>query len=91
LDQVLLSRFIQNPKARIITLEEACLSGGFGAAVLEFAAKMRLSAPRQEQANIFSIGLNDHFVEHGARSILLHENGLSVESVTRFIIDLARA
>jgi 1-deoxy-D-xylulose-5-phosphate synthase len=85
LDSEMLHELIGLPDLKIITLEEACLNGGFGAAVLQFAAQARVFHPARRQADIFCIGLPDHFVEHGARNILLDENGLSVQKVTEFV------
>lgn len=56
----------------IITLEENVLTGGFGAAVLEAAADLKLDTRRIER-----IGLPDEFIEHGDRDELLHDIGLS--------------
>jgi 1-deoxy-D-xylulose-5-phosphate synthase len=73
----------------VVTLEEACLNGGFGSAVLQFATQEKVRDAARKQADIFSIGLPDQFVEHGARNILLHENGLSVEKVVEFVCRVA--
>ena len=85
LDAQMLNELLDTQNAKLVTLEEACLSGGFGAAVLQFAAQARLKEPTRKQAEIYSVGLPDHFVEHGARSILLDENGLSVNKVIDFV------
>ncbi len=90
LDVRMLSRFVDDPSIKIVTLEEGCISGGFGAAVLEFAAQKKARNPRLRQAEIVSLGIPDNFVEHGARPILLDENGLSVEKVAEFVLDFWR-
>lgn len=86
LDAQLLNEFLRDEKARIITLEEGVLAGGFGSAVLEYAAALKLSQPGERLADIACIGIEDHFVEHGARSILLDLNGLSAAKVTHKIL-----
>jgi 1-deoxy-D-xylulose-5-phosphate synthase len=107
-DSELLAHLIANAKRPVITIEEGCLAGGFGAAVLEWAAAHRLvpshpsgsngrepsvgSGGRKpaEQSPIFCLGVPDHFVEHGARKILLDINGLSPEKIAEFIRSIVR-
>lgn len=85
LDETLLAQFVFQPSAKIITLEEGCLTGGFGAAVLEWAAAQRACRPRDKQAEIACLGIGDHFVEHGARAKLLEINGLSPKRIAEFV------
>jgi 1-deoxy-D-xylulose-5-phosphate synthase len=86
LDTVLLRTVIEQDSLKVVTLEEGCLSGGFGSAVLEFAARVRLENPEAAQAKVACLGVPDHFVEHGARSILLDINGLSAPKVADSIL-----
>lgn len=90
LDSNILKQFIEDPSFSIITLEEGCLSGGFGTAILEWAAKHRASNPHIKQAEIHCLGVPDHFVEHGARGVLLDANGLSPAKVAQSILDISR-
>ncbi len=62
----------------VITVEEGCLPGGFGSAVLEAAADMRLSSHHVRRC-----GLPDQFVEHGDRQELLAELGLDALGLAR--------
>jgi 1-deoxy-D-xylulose-5-phosphate synthase len=55
----------------IVTVEEGCLMGGFGSAVLEAAADLGLDCSR-----IRRLGIPDRFVEHGERAELLGDLGL---------------
>jgi 1-deoxy-D-xylulose-5-phosphate synthase len=55
----------------IVAVEEGCLMGGFGSAVLEAAADMGLDCSR-----IKRLGIPDRFVEHGERAELLGDLGL---------------
>jgi len=89
LDTVLLKQIIGQSSDKIVTIEEGCLAGGFGSAVLEFAASLRFEQPAVKQAEIACLGVPDHFVEHGARSILLDINGLSPARVSDFITRFA--
>lgn len=85
LDNKFLDQLFEQGFEKIITLEEACLAGGFGAAVLEWAAAKRLQSPHIKQPEIACVGVPDHFVEHGSRSILLKDNKLDPESITNFV------
>jgi 1-deoxy-D-xylulose-5-phosphate synthase len=55
----------------IVTVEEGCLMGGFGSAVLEAAADLGLDSSR-----IKRLGIPDRFIEHAERAELLAELGL---------------
>jgi len=87
LDATMLTSFIEDAEIRIITLEEGCLSGGFGSAILEFAAQLRLKNLRAKQADILPIGVPDQFVEHGGRAILLDQVGLSADKVAATVLE----
>jgi 1-deoxy-D-xylulose-5-phosphate synthase len=52
----------------LVTVEEGCLMGGFGSAVLEAACDAGLDTSR-----IRRLGIPDHFVEHGERAELFAE------------------
>jgi len=84
LDTNLLSDFVRDGYSTFFTVEEGCLAGGFGAAVLEW-----MSTAGQEIADglprVLPIAIPDQFVEHGARAILLDLNGLSVEKIAQRI------
>ena len=59
LDQNLLKEIFTSHKT-IITIEDAVVKGGFGAAILEFAAE------NNYHNNIKTLGLPDNFIEHGS-------------------------
>jgi 1-deoxy-D-xylulose-5-phosphate synthase len=65
----------------VLTVEEGCLSGGFGAAVLEAA-----NAAGVRTEHLRCLGIPDRFIEHGERDELLAELGLDVAG----LIDAAR-
>lgn len=90
LDSAMLERIFSNPKLKVVTAEEGCFAGGFGAAVLEWSAQLRAKQPSQKQPEVACIAIPDHFVEHGARQILLDLNGLSSSKITEFITNLVR-
>jgi 1-deoxy-D-xylulose-5-phosphate synthase len=45
----------------IITVEDGCISGGFGSAVLEYANEMRY------EQTIKMMGIPDRFLDHGTQ------------------------
>ncbi|HPF69595.1 MAG TPA: 1-deoxy-D-xylulose-5-phosphate synthase [Candidatus Krumholzibacteria bacterium] len=55
----------------VLTVEENCLAGGFGSAVLEWAAAQGPGGPRVE-----CVGIPDQWQEHAARGQLLAAAGL---------------
>jgi 1-deoxy-D-xylulose-5-phosphate synthase len=69
----------------VLTVEEGCLPGGFGSAVLEAVSDAGLSS-----ANIQRLGLPDRFVLHAEREEQLAEVGLDVDGITNSAVDLAR-
>ncbi len=77
IDLELIAR-VARENAFLVTVEEGCLMGGFGAAVLEAIADLQLvSGP------IRRLGLPDHFVEHGERGELLANLGLDATGIAR--------
>ena len=70
----------------MLTVEEGCLTGGFGSAVLEAANDAGLPT-----AHVRRLGLPDRFVLHAERDEQLAEVGLDVDGITRAALELARA
>lgn len=66
---------------RIVTLEENVLAGGFGSAVLEWAAE------NDSKHSIYRIGIPDRFIEAGAVAKLKAEIGLDTDGIVRFVTD----
>lgn len=64
----------------ILTIEEALLQGGFGSAVLEFAADHHYN-----NVKIDRMGIPDVFIEHGSVDELLDEIHVTSEEVERRI------
>lgn len=77
LDAELLSQVAQDT-SRVITIEEGCLMGGFGSAVLEMLESRDLHNVR-----VHRMGLPDHFIEHGPRALLLEKYGLDAAGIAR--------
>jgi 1-deoxy-D-xylulose-5-phosphate synthase len=64
---------------KIITVEDGIIKGGFGSAVLEFAADHGYTAA------IKRLGIPDYFVEHGTQQELWHECGYDAEGIRKAI------
>ena len=64
----------------LVTVEEGCLPGGAGAAVLECLAEAGLQVP------VLTLGLPDRFVEHGDPAVLLAMCGLDAAGIEASIV-----
>ena len=62
----------------VVTVEEGAKMGGFGSAFLEAAVAERL-----DTRLVHTLGLPDEFINHGDRSDLLDEHGLSPEAIAK--------
>jgi 1-deoxy-D-xylulose-5-phosphate synthase len=69
-----------NKTVRLVTMEENCLQGGFGSAVLEFLTAGGIAA------QTLCIGIPDRFVEQGSRTEVIKQLGLDAESITAAIM-----
>jgi len=68
---------------KVVTVEENALAGGFGAAVLEWAAAHgEIPGPK-----VLNIGIQDEFQEHASRDQLLKEMGLYGEGIKRQVVE----
>ena len=66
----------------VVTLEDGCVSGGLGSAVIEYMAENGYT-PKVE-----IIGIPDKFIEHGTPDELYRVCGMDKESVLRTILKL---
>ena len=78
MDEVMLHELMKSDTP-ILTIEEAMLQGGFGSAVLEFAAN------HQYKVDIDRIGIPDQFIEHGNVDQLLEEINVTAEETVKRI------
>jgi len=83
LDREMIERAIRDC-GFVVTVEEGCLLGGFGSAVLEAASDMGLDTSR-----IKRLGIPDRFIEHGERSELLADLGLDPTGIASACRELA--
>jgi len=63
----------------IVTIEEGCLMGGFGSAVLEMLETRDLL----QATRVHRMGLPDRFIEHGPRGYLLEKYGLDAAGIAK--------
>lgn len=78
LDEKLL-HFVFSNYNSIVTIEDGTIKGGFGSAILEFAAENNYTIP------IKCLGIPDEFVEHGSINELQHRLHMDPESLTTTI------
>lgn len=69
--------------SKIITVEDGTVKGGFGSAILEFAAE------HNYQAQIKILGIPDRIVEHGSPKELYNEVGIDENHIADVIRDMA--
>jgi 1-deoxy-D-xylulose-5-phosphate synthase len=67
---------------KIVTVEDGCLPGGFGSAVLEFMADHGYAA------NVRRLGIPDRVIEHGEPKQLHTECGYDSEAISAAVIAL---
>ena len=67
---------------RIITVEDGCLQGGFGSAVLEFAAD------NEYTAKIKRLGIPDEVIEHGEQMELYRDCGYDADGIVKAAVGI---
>jgi len=84
LDENLLHEVFNN-YSLILTIEDGCLPGGFGGAILEFMAEQGYSA------KVKRLGIPDRIVEHGEQSELHKECGFDPEGIANACIEMVES
>lgn len=69
---------------KVITVEDGCVEGGFGSAVLEFMADHKYSA------EVKRLGIPDAIIEHGEQIELQHEAGFDPEHIEKAVMELLK-
>lgn len=67
---------------KVITVEDGCVQGGFGSAVLEFMAA------HNYKAEVKILGIPDAVIEHGEQLELHRECGFDPEGIERAVIEM---
>lgn len=70
---------------RVITVEDGCIQGGFGSAIVEFMADNGYSA------KVKRLGVPDAFIEHGTQNELYDECGYGQAAIFETVKDMAGA
>ncbi len=81
IDEKLLHEVFSKYK-KVITIEDGCVQGGFGSAVLEFMADHNYSA------EVKRLGIPDDVIEHGEQSELQHECGFDPEHIEKAVMNM---
>lgn len=67
---------------KVITVEDGCLMGGFGSAVIEFMADQNYAA------NIVRLGIPDRYIHHGTQAELWEDCGFDKNSIVSSVKQL---
>lgn len=78
LDTLLLHEVFSKFK-KVITVEDGCLMGGFGSAVLEFMVDQKY------QAEVVRLGIPDEYIHHGTQEELWADCGFDTQSIVQTI------
>jgi 1-deoxy-D-xylulose-5-phosphate synthase len=79
LDAELLHEIFSKYK-KIITVEDGCIQGGFGSAILEFMADHHYSV------EVRRLGIPDKIIEHGEQLELHQESGFDVQGIEKAVL-----
>lgn len=81
IDEIMLHEVFGKFK-HVITIEDGCIQGGFGSAVVEFMAD------NGYQAAIKRLGIPDQYIEHGTQQELYAECGFDAASIVKTASEL---
>jgi 1-deoxy-D-xylulose-5-phosphate synthase len=78
LDEMLLHEIFSKFK-KIITIEDGCIMGGFGSAIIEFMVDQKY------QSEVVRLGIPDEYIHHGTQEELWDECGFDVAAIIKTI------
>ena len=81
IDEIILHEVFSKFK-KIITVEDGCLMGGFGSAVIEFMADQKYSA------EIVRLGIEDKYIHHGTQEELWEDAGFDVNAIVKTVKEM---
>ena len=81
LDEGLLDEIFQNFE-KVITVEDGCLMGGFGSAVIEYMVEKGYSA------HLKRLGIPDDIIEHGTQHELQCECGYDTDGIVKTVLEM---
>ena len=67
---------------KVITVEDGCLMGGLGSAVLEFMADQKYNA------EVVRLGIPDKYIHHGTQQELYKDAGYDTDSISKAVIEM---
>jgi 1-deoxy-D-xylulose-5-phosphate synthase len=67
---------------KVLTVEDGCLMGGFGSAVIEFMADQKYSA------EVVRLGIPDAYIQHGTQQELWEECGFDKNAIVKTIKEM---
>ncbi len=70
---------------KVITVEDGCVMGGMGSAVIEFMADHNYNA------NVKRLGIPDKYIEHGEQKELHAECGFDIDGIIKTAVELVGA
>jgi 1-deoxy-D-xylulose-5-phosphate synthase len=82
LDETMILKSVRKTK-RLITIEEGCLEGGFGQAVLAL-----IKGKKNKKITSKLLGIHDEFVEHGTMEQLRSDCGLTETGISKAILEM---
>jgi 1-deoxy-D-xylulose-5-phosphate synthase len=85
LDDELITKYCR-PNAKIITVEEGSLAGGFGSAVMERVQQLGI-----ENVEFHRIGIPDEYVHHGSQDVLRAQYDLHAEGIAKRVREFVGA
>jgi 1-deoxy-D-xylulose-5-phosphate synthase len=83
IDEVMLHEVFSKFK-HIITVEDGCLMGGFGSAVIEFMVDQKY------QAEVVRLGIPDEYVHHGTQEELWSDCGFDAPAIVKAVKNLTK-
>ena len=84
LDEVLLHE-VFSKFDKVITVEDGCLMGGMGSAILEFMSDNKYVA------DVKRLGIPDKFIHHGTQQELYKDAGFDTQSIVRSVVEMIPA
>jgi len=83
IDEVMLHEVFSKFK-HVITIEDGCLMGGFGSAVIEFMVDQKY------QAEVVRLGIPDEYVHHGTQEELWSDCGFDAPAIVKTVKTLTK-
>lgn len=68
--------------SKIVTVEDGCIQGGFGSAIIEFMADNGF------KAEVRRLGIPDKVIEHGEQEELHRDCGYDTEAIEKAVVDM---